>query len=160
MIPCPALTYVANSRKGRTFQRAGLHAQELGLKREDLVISTKIYWGGSGPNDKGLSRKHIIEGTKVVPIPHPLLLMLTGSCLHDLFKSLFSPLYSWVHHFNCVCANCGCRCLACSSACCIDASHRALISPLSGSESGAVQQLFTPEVHFQSRLVTVSWSIA
>jgi voltage-dependent potassium channel beta subunit len=27
------------------------------------VISTKIFWGGSGPNDQGLSRKHIIEGT-------------------------------------------------------------------------------------------------
>ena len=32
-------------------------------KRSDLVISTKIFWGGQGPNDKGLSRKHIIEGT-------------------------------------------------------------------------------------------------
>lgn len=34
-----------------------------GWKRSDLVISTKIFWGGEGPNDKGLSRKHIIEGT-------------------------------------------------------------------------------------------------
>jgi len=33
-----------------------------GWKRSDLVISTKIFWGGSGPNDLGLSRKHIIEG--------------------------------------------------------------------------------------------------
>ena len=32
-------------------------------KRSDLVISTKIFWGGPGVNDKGLSRKHIIEGT-------------------------------------------------------------------------------------------------
>ncbi len=31
-------------------------------KRSDLVISTKIFWGGQGPNDRGLSRKHIIEG--------------------------------------------------------------------------------------------------
>eukprot|EP01026_Neomeris_dumetosa_P043041 TRINITY_DN35959_c0_g1_i10.p1 TRINITY_DN35959_c0_g1~~TRINITY_DN35959_c0_g1_i10.p1 ORF type:complete len:373 (-),score=41.54 TRINITY_DN35959_c0_g1_i10:346-1338(-) len=38
--------------------------KELGLKRSDLVLSTKIFWGGSGPNDKGLSRKHIVEGTK------------------------------------------------------------------------------------------------
>eukprot|EP01101_Sappina_pedata_P004282 TRINITY_DN178_c0_g1_i1.p1 TRINITY_DN178_c0_g1~~TRINITY_DN178_c0_g1_i1.p1 ORF type:complete len:356 (-),score=136.01 TRINITY_DN178_c0_g1_i1:102-1169(-) len=36
---------------------------ELGVKRSDLVISTKIFWGGPGPNDQGLSRKHIIEGT-------------------------------------------------------------------------------------------------
>jgi voltage-dependent potassium channel beta subunit len=32
-------------------------------KRSDIVLSTKIFWGGEGPNDKGLSRKHIIEGT-------------------------------------------------------------------------------------------------
>ena len=33
-----------------------------GWKRSDLVVSTKIFWGGEGPNDRGLSRKHIIEG--------------------------------------------------------------------------------------------------
>jgi hypothetical protein len=38
--------------------------QEGGWKRSDLVLSTKIFWGGSGVNDKGLSRKHIIEGAK------------------------------------------------------------------------------------------------
>ncbi|KAF1317686.1 Voltage-gated potassium channel subunit beta, partial [Globisporangium splendens] len=35
--------------------------------REDLVISTKMYFGSKanpGPNDQGLSRKHIVEGTK------------------------------------------------------------------------------------------------
>ncbi len=37
--------------------------KKAGWKRSDLVLSTKIYWGGNGPNDKGLSRKHIIEGT-------------------------------------------------------------------------------------------------
>ncbi len=36
--------------------------KKAGWKRTDLVISTKIFWGGTGPNDKGLSRKHIIEG--------------------------------------------------------------------------------------------------
>lgn len=34
------------------------------FQREELVISTKIYWGGNGPNDTGLSRKHLLEGTK------------------------------------------------------------------------------------------------
>jgi len=34
-----------------------------GWKRSDLVLSTKIFWGGDGVNDRGLSRKHIIEGT-------------------------------------------------------------------------------------------------
>ncbi|MCB9135586.1 MAG: aldo/keto reductase [Anaerolineales bacterium] len=38
--------------------------QKAGWKRSDLVISTKIFWGGNGPNDRGLSRKHIIEGTE------------------------------------------------------------------------------------------------
>lgn len=37
--------------------------QKLGWKRSDLVVSTKIFWGGTGPNDRGLSRKHILEGT-------------------------------------------------------------------------------------------------
>ncbi|KAI9009715.1 NADP-dependent oxidoreductase domain-containing protein [Gaertneriomyces semiglobifer] len=51
----------ASGESERTMGRAIKH---FGWKRSDLVISTKIYWGGSGPNDKGLSRKHIIEGTK------------------------------------------------------------------------------------------------
>ena len=34
-----------------------------GWKRSDLVISTKLFWGGKGPNDRGLSRKRIVEGT-------------------------------------------------------------------------------------------------
>lgn len=37
--------------------------RRMGWKRSDLIISTKIFWGGDGPNDRGLSRKHIIEGT-------------------------------------------------------------------------------------------------
>ncbi|KAG0245652.1 ATP-sensitive inward rectifier potassium channel 1, partial [Mortierella polycephala] len=41
----------------------GLAIQKYGWKRSDLVISTKLFWGGKGPNDRGLSRKHIIEGT-------------------------------------------------------------------------------------------------
>ncbi|MCK5685375.1 aldo/keto reductase [bacterium] len=31
-------------------------------KRSDLIISTKIFWGGQGVNDRGLSHKHIMEG--------------------------------------------------------------------------------------------------
>jgi voltage-dependent potassium channel beta subunit len=30
--------------------------------RESYVVSTKIFWGGEGPNDVGLSRKHLTEG--------------------------------------------------------------------------------------------------
>ena len=40
---------------GRALRRAG-------WKRSDLVISTKLFWGGDGPNDMGLSRKRILEG--------------------------------------------------------------------------------------------------
>jgi len=36
--------------------------KKAGWKRSDLVISTKIFWGGQGPNDSGLSYKHIMEG--------------------------------------------------------------------------------------------------
>ncbi len=36
--------------------------KKLGWKREDVVVSTKIFWGGKGPNDVGLSHKHVIEG--------------------------------------------------------------------------------------------------
>lgn len=36
--------------------------RKAGWKRSDLIVSTKIFWGGRGPNDKGLSRKHILEG--------------------------------------------------------------------------------------------------
>jgi voltage-dependent potassium channel beta subunit len=32
------------------------------LRRESYVVSTKIFWGGEGPNDTGLSRKHLVEG--------------------------------------------------------------------------------------------------
>jgi aryl-alcohol dehydrogenase-like predicted oxidoreductase len=50
--------------------------QRLAVDRSELVISTKvlvlafiincvqIFWGGKGVNQSGLSRKHIIEGTK------------------------------------------------------------------------------------------------
>lgn len=37
--------------------------KRMGWKRSDLVVSTKIFWGGDGPNDSGLSFKHILEGT-------------------------------------------------------------------------------------------------
>ncbi len=35
---------------------------ELGWGRDEFVVSTKIFWGGQGPNQRGLSRKHIVEG--------------------------------------------------------------------------------------------------
>jgi len=43
--------------------------KELNLPREQLVVSTKLFFGGgvfgtNGPNDRGLNRKHIIEGAR------------------------------------------------------------------------------------------------
>jgi voltage-dependent potassium channel beta subunit len=42
---------------GNVFKKAG-------WKRSDLVISTKLFWGGRHPNQTGLSRKHLIEGAR------------------------------------------------------------------------------------------------
>ena len=36
----------------------------LGWKRTDIVVSSKVFWGGDGPNDEGLSRKHIYEACR------------------------------------------------------------------------------------------------
>jgi aryl-alcohol dehydrogenase-like predicted oxidoreductase len=42
----------------------GKAIRELGIRRSDLIISTKVFFGvgRKGPNDRGLSRKHVIEG--------------------------------------------------------------------------------------------------
>jgi len=48
--------------QGKAELMMGNAIKKTGWKRSDLVISTKIFWGGEGPNDRGLSRKHIVEG--------------------------------------------------------------------------------------------------
>jgi voltage-dependent potassium channel beta subunit len=48
---------------GRAETVMGNVIRRAGWTRSDLVISTKLFWGGKGPNDKGLSRKRIVEGT-------------------------------------------------------------------------------------------------
>ncbi|MEN6531840.1 MAG: aldo/keto reductase, partial [Anaerolineaceae bacterium] len=40
----------------------GKALKELGWPREQFVVSTKIFWGGQTPTEKGLSFKHIVEG--------------------------------------------------------------------------------------------------
>ncbi|KAI1194408.1 putative voltage-gated K channel beta subunit [Nemania serpens] len=51
---------------GKSEEAMGAAIKKYGWKRNDLVISTKLYWGGAfgdNPvNNTGLSRKHIIEG--------------------------------------------------------------------------------------------------
>jgi voltage-dependent potassium channel beta subunit len=51
--------------KGQSEVEMGRVIKELNYRRTDLVVTTKLFWGlRSGPNDGGLSRKHIIEGTQ------------------------------------------------------------------------------------------------
>lgn len=38
--------------------------KKLGWKRSDIVVSSKVFWGGDGPNEEGLSRKHIYEACR------------------------------------------------------------------------------------------------
>lgn len=47
---------------GKAEEIMGKAIKKAGWKQKDLVLSTKIFWGGEGPNERGLSRKHIIEG--------------------------------------------------------------------------------------------------
>jgi len=38
--------------------------KKLGWRRESIVVSSKVFWGGEGPNDTGLSRKHVVEACR------------------------------------------------------------------------------------------------
>lgn len=49
---------------GKSEEIMGKVIKKAGWKRSDLILSTKIFWGGDGPNDLGLSFKHIKEGTE------------------------------------------------------------------------------------------------
>jgi voltage-dependent potassium channel beta subunit len=49
--------------RGRAEIMMGDIIRKSGWRRSDLILSTKIFWGGRGVNDRGLSRKHIMEGT-------------------------------------------------------------------------------------------------
>ena len=49
---------------GKSEELMGEAIRKAGWKRSDLVVSTKIFFGGQGVNDKGLSRKHIIDGMR------------------------------------------------------------------------------------------------
>ena len=46
---------------GESERVMGRILKRTGWKRSDLVLSTKIFWGGKGPNDRGLSRKHLLS---------------------------------------------------------------------------------------------------
>jgi len=60
------MNFIDNAERyanGKSEIMVGKVLKRLNVKRSDVVITTKIFWGGAGPNDIGLSRKHIIEGT-------------------------------------------------------------------------------------------------
>ncbi len=38
--------------------------KKMGWPRESIIVSSKVFWGGEGPNDRGLSRKHIYEACR------------------------------------------------------------------------------------------------
>jgi len=38
--------------------------KKTGWPRQSFVVSSKVFWGGKGPNDQGLSRKHVYEACR------------------------------------------------------------------------------------------------
>ncbi|EIN05290.1 Aldo/keto reductase [Punctularia strigosozonata HHB-11173 SS5] len=50
---------------GKSELEMGRVIKELGFKRTDIIVTTKLFWGTEyGHNLGGLSRKHIVEGTR------------------------------------------------------------------------------------------------
>uniref|UniRef100_A0A3B4Z8R1 Voltage-gated potassium channel subunit beta-1 n=1 Tax=Stegastes partitus TaxID=144197 RepID=A0A3B4Z8R1_9TELE len=49
---------------GRAEITLGNIIKKKGWRRSSFVITTKIYWGGQAETERGLSRKHIIEGLR------------------------------------------------------------------------------------------------
>jgi len=47
---------------GKAEEVMGRCIKKLDVPRSEIVVSTKVFWGGKGINQTGLSRKHIIEG--------------------------------------------------------------------------------------------------
>jgi aryl-alcohol dehydrogenase-like predicted oxidoreductase len=55
---------------GMSEELTGQAIRNLGLNRDDLVIATKVRGAmGDGPNDQGLTRKHIMHQVEARPIP-------------------------------------------------------------------------------------------
>ncbi|KAK7909461.1 hypothetical protein WMY93_014145 [Mugilogobius chulae] len=49
---------------GRAENTLGSVLKKKGWSRSTFVVTTKIYWGGQAETERGLSRKHIIEGLR------------------------------------------------------------------------------------------------
>ncbi len=46
---------------GKSEEVMGKLLDKFGWSRDTYVVSSKVFWGGDKPNQKGLSRKHVIE---------------------------------------------------------------------------------------------------
>jgi len=46
---------------GESERLMGKAISDLGWSRDSFVVSSKVFWGGSKPNQKGLSRKHVFD---------------------------------------------------------------------------------------------------
>lgn len=46
---------------GNAEQVMGDAIKKIGLKRDTYAVSTKVFWGGAGPMNKGLNRKHVTD---------------------------------------------------------------------------------------------------
>ncbi|KAF7288483.1 CxC2 domain-containing protein [Mycena indigotica] len=83
-------------QKGAAEREMGHAIKELGWRRTDLVISTKIFWShepGTGPSDTGLSHKHVIEGHEGLFATAP-----DGLCRRHLRASL--RYHRWVSYIR------------------------------------------------------------
>jgi voltage-dependent potassium channel beta subunit len=49
---------------GQAEEIMGAVLAKTGWARSEYLVSTKLFWGGEGPNQRGLSRKHVVEGTE------------------------------------------------------------------------------------------------
>ncbi len=47
--------------EGKSEEVMGRLLKKLGWRRDTFVVSSKVFWGGELPNQKGLSRKHVFE---------------------------------------------------------------------------------------------------
>jgi len=46
---------------GKSEEVMGDIIKKMGWKRDTFLVSSKVYWGGTLPNQSGLSRKHVVE---------------------------------------------------------------------------------------------------
>ncbi|XP_047240940.1 voltage-gated potassium channel subunit beta-3-like isoform X1 [Girardinichthys multiradiatus] len=59
-----AEVYASGSLCFRAEETLGNILKKKGWRRSSYVVTTKIYWGGPAETERGLSRKHIIEGLR------------------------------------------------------------------------------------------------